>query len=104
MTSTTALPEMAKPEQRLSIDEVDGKSTAIQKGGTAGDDRDMHRMGKVQELRVCPAITTTSQRILMSPSQRNFKFVGIVGFVTILQATWESTLLANYFGLFNGGA
>lgn len=23
--------------------------------------------------------------------------------MTILQATWESTLLANYFGLFNGG-
>lgn len=28
---------------------------------------------------------------------------GIVGFVTILQATWESTLLANYFSLLNGG-
>ena len=64
--------------------------------------------------------TCTSQLIF---HQRGFKFVGergkahsfdsfsrhsrcstgIVGFVTILQATWESTLLANYFGLFNGG-
>lgn len=35
--------------------------------------------------------------------QRNFKFIGIVGFVTILQATWESSLLANYYGLLNGG-
>jgi choline transport protein len=35
--------------------------------------------------------------------QRNFKFVGIVGFVTILQSTWENTLLANYFALYNGG-
>ena len=35
--------------------------------------------------------------------QRNFKFVGIVSFVTILQSTWECTLTANYFGLFNGG-
>lgn len=36
-------------------------------------------------------------------SQRNFKFIGIVGFVSILQSTWENTLLASYFGLFNGG-
>ena len=35
--------------------------------------------------------------------QRNFKFIGIIGFVTILQATWESALLANYYGLLNGG-
>ena len=33
--------------------------------------------------------------------QRNFKFVGIVGFVTILQSTWEGTLLTNYYGLLN---
>jgi hypothetical protein len=26
-----------------------------------------------------------------------------VGFVTILQATWENVLLANWFGLYNGG-
>ncbi|EMC93285.1 hypothetical protein BAUCODRAFT_235090 [Baudoinia panamericana UAMH 10762] len=83
----TALPERAKAEQRFSIDDSgsDGKSSAAQKGGTAADEREMDRMGKVQELR------------------RNFKFVGIVGFVTILQATWECTLLANYFGLLNGG-
>jgi hypothetical protein len=36
-------------------------------------------------------------------SQRNFRFIGIVGFVSILQSTWENTLLASYFGLFNGG-
>lgn len=54
------------------------------KGGTAVDAEDMKRMGRVQELR------------------RNFKFVGIVGFVTILQATWECTLLANWPGLLNG--
>lgn len=36
-------------------------------------------------------------------AKRNFKFVGIVSFVTILQSTWECVLLANWFGLFNGG-
>ena len=35
--------------------------------------------------------------------KRNFKLISIVGFVTILQSTWECTLLANYFGLLNGG-
>ncbi|TKA82592.1 hypothetical protein B0A55_01375 [Friedmanniomyces simplex] len=85
--SATAMREMTKPEERLSIEEYgsDGKPGVALKGGTAFDEQEMRRMGKVQELR------------------RNFKFIGIVGFVTILQATWESTLLANYFGLYNGG-
>ncbi|KAK1017038.1 hypothetical protein LTR54_003079 [Friedmanniomyces endolithicus] len=85
--STTAMQDMTKPEERLSIGEYgsDDKPGAALKGGTAFDEQEMQRMGKVQELR------------------RNFKFIGIVGFVTILQATWESTLLANSFGLLNGG-
>lgn len=29
--------------------------------------------------------------------------LGIVGFVTILQATWENVLLSTWFGLYNGG-
>lgn len=39
----------------------------------------------------------------LTSRKRNFKFVGIVGFVSILQSTWENTLLASYFGLYNGG-
>ncbi|KAF2768896.1 amino acid transporter [Teratosphaeria nubilosa] len=57
-----------------------------EKGGTVGDAVEMARMGKAQELR------------------RNFKFVAILGFVSLLQATWESTLLANWNGLYNGGS
>ncbi|KAF2172958.1 hypothetical protein M409DRAFT_49461 [Zasmidium cellare ATCC 36951] len=77
---TTALPDF-KPEDQLDGDE----GAMVQRGGTSTDAADMNRMGKTQELR------------------RNFKFVGIVGFVTILQATWENVLLANWFGLYNGG-
>lgn len=40
---------------------------------------------------------------LLTSTQRTFKFVSIVGFVTILQATWENVLLSNWFGLYNGG-
>ncbi|KAF2110208.1 amino acid permease-like protein [Lophiotrema nucula] len=54
-------------------------------GGTQYDAQDMHRMGKQQELR------------------RNFHLISIVGFVVVLQSTWESALLSAGFGLFNGG-
>jgi choline transport protein len=46
-----------------------------QKGGTPADARHMHRMGKRQEL------------------QRNFRFITIVGFIMILQFSWESVLM-----------
>ncbi|CBY00789.1 similar to amino acid permease [Plenodomus lingam JN3] len=49
-------------------------------GGTLHDAQDMNRMGKKQELR------------------RNFRLISIIGFVVVLQSTWET-----YFGLFNGG-
>lgn len=60
------------PADELSLengDHVDEPHLA-EKGATSIDGADMSRMGKRQELR------------------RNFKFLGIVGFVTILQATW----------------
>lgn len=55
------------------------------KSSTRNDVSDMDRMGKRQELR------------------RNFRFVSIVGFVMVLQSTWESVLLAAQYGLVNGG-
>ncbi|OAL55082.1 amino acid transporter [Pyrenochaeta sp. DS3sAY3a] len=57
----------------------------LEKRGTKVDQQDMHRMGKVQELR------------------RNFRFVTIFGFTMVLMATWEAQLSANIFGLINGG-
>ena len=56
-----------------------------QKGGTRHDVYNMSRMGKRQELR------------------RNFRFISIVGFIMVLQSTWESVLLAAQYGLINGG-
>lgn len=44
------------------------------KKGTAGDQKDMYRMGKQQELR------------------RNFRFMSIFGYSMILMATWETIL------------
>lgn len=44
------------------------------KKGTAEDQKDMQRMGKIQELR------------------RNFRFVSIFGYSMILMATWETVL------------
>lgn len=45
-----------------------------EKGGTDGDQKDMYRMGKQQELR------------------RNFRFVSIFGYSMVLMATWETVL------------
>jgi len=71
--------------QEYSRADYQDQDVAKTKGGTSADLADMQRMGRTQELR------------------RNFKFVSIVGFVTILQATWECVLLSNWSGLFNGG-
>jgi choline transport protein len=48
--------------------------TVSEKRGTDGDQRDMYRMGKQQELR------------------RNFRFVSIFGYSMVLMATWETIL------------
>ncbi|KAF2859172.1 amino acid transporter [Piedraia hortae CBS 480.64] len=69
-----------------SADEsCDGKPDVSAKGGSSADHHEMQRMGKAQELR------------------RNFRFLPILGFVSLLQATWEGALLSNYPGLMNGG-
>lgn len=80
-----------KLQSRVTTDSLPGlgyeSEDAIQsvKGGTLTDTRDMSRMGRQQELR------------------RNFRFWSIVGFIMILQSTWESMLFAASYGLTNGG-
>ncbi|CAO2653632.1 Nn.00g030430.m01.CDS01 [Neocucurbitaria sp. VM-36] len=56
-----------------------------EKKGTPDDQKDMHRMGKTQELR------------------RNFRFVSIFGYSMILMATWETALTTLIIPLTNGG-
>jgi len=96
------------PEIRdhTSLEEMQEDKTVVQlKGGTYEDEREMSRMGKTQELRVRQNLAPNAREgTIADRSQRNFKFIGIVGFVSILQSTWENTLLASYFGLLNGGS
>jgi choline transport protein len=54
--------------------ELQQDSIVSEKKGTAGDQKDMCRMGKQQELR------------------RNFRFVSIFGYSMVLMATWETIL------------
>jgi choline transport protein len=58
---------------------------ATEKKGTAGDQKDMYRMGKQQELR------------------RNFRFVSIFGYSMVLMATWETILTLVHSSLCTGG-
>ncbi|KAK0248105.1 hypothetical protein LTS09_016773 [Friedmanniomyces endolithicus] len=76
--------DMTKPEERLSIGEYgsDDKPGAALKGGTAFDEQEMQRMGKVQELRVSfMAVTVTMSDVgehtackLFRPAQRRSVF------------------------------
>ena len=91
MELTTSNDIGEKPNAQIEIepasDTESNNEAAIQeqKGGTRHDVYNMSRMGKRQEL------------------LRNFRFISIVGFVMVLQSTWESVLLAAQYGLINGG-
>jgi hypothetical protein len=64
---------LSKPRDSMSAESQDDRVVSAKKG-TAEDQKDMQRMGKVQELR------------------RNFRFVSIFGYSMILMATWETVL------------
>ena len=76
-----------KPAHRLSFEEMPDSGDDIPdiKKGTDADQQDMNRLGKKQVLR------------------REFRFISIVGFICILQSTWEGALLSNGYSLYNGG-
>jgi choline transport protein len=59
--------------------------TAIGKGATSEDARDMLRMGKTQETR------------------RNFRSITILGFSLVILSSWETVLATSVFALSNGG-
>lgn len=61
---------VAQPHDSESQQDV----VVSEKKGTAGDQKDMYRMGKQQELR------------------RNFRFMSIFGYSMVLMATWETIL------------
>ena len=58
----------------VMVDDVLG-GTSAEKKGTEVDQRDMQRVGKIQELR------------------RNFRLLSIIGFTAVLMCTWEAILL-----------
>ena len=65
----------ATVQHRDSSSAESGEDAVVtEKKGTPEDQQDMHRMGKMQEMR------------------RNFRFVSIFGYSMILMATWETAL------------
>jgi choline transport protein len=60
-------------------------TAAAVKGATSEDMRDMIRMGKTQE------------------TQRNFRYMTILGFCMVILSTWEGVLATSVFALSNGG-
>ncbi|KAK3068504.1 hypothetical protein LTR53_013875 [Teratosphaeriaceae sp. CCFEE 6253] len=103
-------------------DYADDGAGGAAKGGTANDAADMMRMGKVQELRRDSDGVKSLRDYRVGRSNEAAsthrkdaypddlgadveaqRFFSIVGFVTIMQGTWELTLVANWFGLYDGG-
>lgn len=57
------IPEIRSAEHHTSFEEMQQDKTAVQlKGGTDEDEREMARMGKTQELRVCPDQTVNASQ------------------------------------------
>lgn len=82
---STVTAEMDESKE-LSGSDIDPPNTApAVHGFTENDRRDMHRMGKNQEL------------------MRNFRLISTVGFTTCVMGTWEILLTANTQGLIAGG-
>lgn len=63
----------------------DSDPSVSSKGGTAQDGSDMHRMGKLQQLR------------------RNFRLHSIFGYAVVMGCTWEYALVIVSLSLMNGG-
>lgn len=85
--ATTATDAKIPSLEELQID--DGPATEI----SDRDAHDMSRMGKKQVMRVSSIgklIQTIRTHIL---SKRDFRFISIVGFICILQCSWEGALL-----------
>ncbi|KAH3994513.1 hypothetical protein HBI56_160530 [Parastagonospora nodorum] len=78
---------ITKADADIELHDSDSQKDVVgsAKKGTPNDQRDMHRMGKTQELR------------------RNFRFVSIFGYSMILMATWETVLTTLMIPLTNGG-
>lgn len=79
-------------DTRNSI-ELANLDAASEKHGTHGDEKDMERMGKIPELRVCSDKLFIYSYMRLQHRQRQFKFLSIFGFAVILGNTWEYSLM-----------
>ncbi|KAE8418078.1 amino acid transporter [Aspergillus pseudocaelatus] len=73
----------AVPDTRECLDE--DVLQGVKEGFTVNDQRDMHRMGKRQEMR------------------RNFRLISTIGFTTCIMGTWENVLTSTSQGLRTAG-
>ncbi|KOC11929.1 amino acid transporter [Aspergillus flavus AF70] len=73
----------AVPDTRGCLNDDTPKD--VKEGFTVNDQRDMHRMGKKQEMR------------------RNFRLISTIGFTTCIMGTWENVIASTSQGLRTGG-
>jgi hypothetical protein len=71
----------------------DSDPVVYTKGGTAQDGDDMHRMGKLQQLRVCGSHSLNPLALFNQYTQRNFRLSSIFGYSVVMGCTWEYALV-----------
>lgn len=60
----------------------------LDSSGLSPDEKDMRRMGKVQETRVRSVLHSDADNVL-TVRQRNFGLLPLLGFTTIMLNSWE---------------
>ena len=96
----SSLSEISRRYNVDGIDDDDGfdDNDPRRRGHTRNDQRDMHRMGKRQELIVSELHQDQSSIAWHGDSadlfvQRNFRPLSALSFAVVLQATWEFMLM-----------
>lgn len=83
----------AVPANNTEYEISDSDPVVYTKGGTAQDGEDMHRMGKLQQLRVCGSNSPSSLAPSNYYAQRNFRISSIFGYSVVMGCTWEYALV-----------
>lgn len=83
------LKEINTREEDLGVDGPKVKSVVPL---TQVDESDMYRLGKQQDLNVCLEVPHPSFPQITDLTQRNFRFISIMGFAVVLMGTWEGQL------------
>lgn len=86
--------DISLQDAEKDLDDDDSFNIPEKYRGTATDKKEMSMLGKKQVLRVCIShrVGHTCTASKLTATQRNFRFVTMVGFASTVMASWEILL------------